>query len=270
MGVAVGGLILLYATGGYVFATRFWGESSARLEVQRNLQRAVDALSRELRLAGACLPDAGPSDIRPLRGADNGTTDTVTVRANVRCAVAVLRSRAAVGAGILNVDTVANFVPQMPIYLLSADTTTGMYATVTAVNATSRRLTITPRTNATYAVGSTVYGAESQTFAVDASGSVPVLTVAVGTGAPQPLVPGLERLDVRYVLNRVYDPSTCVESADGLCVVEVPTTEAEWRLVRVLRVAVTARSLKPVRVADPDGFVRLTAQLEIKPRNFLR
>lgn len=265
--LAVGSTVAIAATSGYVFATRGWQDQRQRLDTQQNLRRAVDMLSREVRLAGACLPDAGPADgsIRPLDGADSDAADTITVRANVRCAIGTLQSPANAGATSLNLDTVANFVAGMQAYILSSDTTYGEFVLVGSVNEPASRLVLgTPITNPLgYPRGSTVYGAESQTYAIDSSGAVPILTVTPSLGTAQPAVAGIERLNVRYVLDRPYTGG-CVANADGFCVVELPAG-AEWSSVRAVQLDLGARSAVPLA----GGFYRLGQVIQVKPRNLL-
>lgn len=258
MALVLGSTVAVAAVGGYIFASGSWQEQRQRLETQQNLRAAIDLLSRELRLAGACLPTAGPVNIRPLTGADNGTTDTITVRANVRCAIGSLTGAVAAGATVLVLDTVAEFVPGMQIYVLHADTTTGEYAQVNSVDQTANRLTLQAPLNQGYPKDSSVYGAEAQTFAIGSAGTVPVLTVATALGSPQPAVEGIERLDIRYVLNRNCSPGPCD-------LVDLPTSESEWSLVRAIQLDIGARSPRPIS----GGFYRLSQSIEVKPRNFL-
>ncbi len=256
--LVLGSTVAVAAVGGYIFASGSWQEQRQRLETQQNLRAAIDLLSRELRLAGACLPTAGPTNIRPLTGVDNGTTDTFTVRANVRCAIGSLTGDVGAGATVLTLDTVAEFVAGMSVYVLHADTTTGEYAQVDSVDQGANRLTLqTPLTRG-YPKDSSVYGAEAQTFAIGSVGTAPVLTVATALGSPQPAIEGIERLDVRYVLNRNCSPGPCD-------VVDLPTSDSEWSLVRAVQLDIGARSLRPIT----GGFYRLSQSIEVKPRNFL-
>jgi Tfp pilus assembly protein PilW len=260
--VTLGTSVVVTATAGYTFVSKSWLFEGQRLQTQQNLRLALDVLSREVRLAGACLPDAGPAAIKPLAGTDAGTTDTITVRANVRCAIATTVEVVPVGTTTIRVDTVANFVAGMQAYILHADTTMGEYVTIASVSVTPPRLTLAAGTTQTYPAGSSVYGAESQTYAIDASGAAPVLTVASAGGAARPVVAGVERLNVQYVLNRNCVPGPCD-------VVDLPADAAEWALVRAVRVDVGVRSLRRVPAAEADGFYRLGQAIEVKPRNLL-
>lgn len=260
--IALGSAVIVTAAAGYLFASKSWLSDGVRLETQQNLRTSVDVLSRDLRFAGACLPDAGPSNIKPLAGADSGTTDSITVRANVRCAIASATANVAAGATDINVDNVTNFVAPMLAYILHQNTTTGEYVLVVDVNQGAFRLTLDTGTTQAYPVGSSVYGAESQTYAIDTSGSVPLLTVTPSIGAPQPAVSGIDRLNIQYVLDRNCTPGPCD-------VVDLPANDSEWALVRTVRLDMTARSSRRISPADPDGYYRLGQVIEVKPRNFL-
>lgn len=260
--VTLGSITVITAIGGYVSVSRSWLNNGLRLETQQNLRAALDLLSRDLRFAGACLPDSGPSDIKPLAGADNGTTDSITFRANVRCAIGSTTGATPMGDTDINVDTVANFVPGMQAYILHQNTTTGEYVVVASVDQVASRLTLAAGTTQAYPSGSAVYGASSQTYALDTNGSIPVMTVQPSIGAAQPIVSGIDRLNIQYVLDRNCTPGPCD-------VVNLPANDSEWALVRTIRLDVRARSSRQVPAADPDGYFRLGQVIEVKPRNFL-
>lgn len=260
--VALGSTVVMTATAGYIFVSKAWLSEGLRLETQQNLRAALDLLSHNVRFAGACLPDAGPSSIKPLAGADAGTTDSITVRANVRCAIASTTGATPMGDTNINVDNITNFVAGMQAYILHQDTTTGEYVTIADVAVGPSRLILAAGTTQAYPAGSAVYGAESQTYALDTSGSIPIMTVQPSIGVAQPIVSGIDRLNIRYVLDRNCTPGPCD-------VVDLPANDSEWAIVRAVRLDVRARSSRQVAAADPDGFFRLGQAIEIKPRNFL-
>lgn len=260
--VALGSTVVFTAITGHGFVSRSWLNDGQRLETQQNLRAALDLLSRDVRFAGACLPDVGPSNIRPLAGADTGTTDSITVRANVRCAIGSMTTLVPAGNIVIPVDNVTNFVAGMQVYILHQNTTTGEYAIIASVNQGASTLTLDAGTTQTYPAGSSVYGAESQTYAIDASGPSPVMTVAPSIGAAQPVVAGVERLNITYVLNRNCIPGPCD-------IVDLPANDSEWALVRTIRLDVSARSSRQVPAAGSDGYFHLDQVIEVKPRNFL-
>ncbi len=247
------------AFSGYAFFSGSWDDETQRLAVQQNLRMAVNLLSRELRLAGACLPDAGPSNIHAMAGADSGPVDSLTVRSNIHCAIASLPNDVLAGATSVSVDTTENFVAGMQVYVLHANTTTGEYVTVTNVNQAASRLDLATPVVQSYPSGSSAYGAAFETFAIDASGAVPVLTASSEETA-QPAVGGVERLNIRYMLDRNCTPGPCD-------MVDLPANDSEWALVRTVQVDIGVRSARKVRGGDADGFYRLGQSIEIKPRN---
>lgn len=262
MAVALGSTVAFSAISGYGFVTRSWLSDGQRLETQQNLRTALDLLARDLRVAGACLPDVGPSNIRPLAGADTGTTDSITLRANVRCAIGTMTAPVVVGNTVLAVDNVTNFIAGMPAYILHQDTTIGEYVTIASVDPGASTLTLDVGITQAFPADSSVYGAESQTYAIDTSGPLPVMTVARSFGLAQPVVSGIEYLNIEYVLNRNCIPGPCD-------VVTLPANDSEWTLVRTIRLDVRARSSRQVPAGDTDGYFRLGQVIEVKPRNFL-
>jgi hypothetical protein len=150
----------------------------------------------------------------------------------------------------------------MQAYILHANTTTGEYFVVASVDQAASRLDLTAPISQTYPRDSSVYGAESQTYAIDGSGSAPALTVAPSLGTAQPAAAGIERLNIRYVLDRNCTPGPCD-------VVDLPANDIEWSLVRVVRLDIGARSARPVAGGDAGGFYRLGQVIEVKPRNFV-
>lgn len=122
--LAVASTVGLLAVSSYVYVTREWMGQGQRLSTQQSLRDAIDMVTREIRLAGSCLPSAGPVNIRALDGTDSGMADTITVRANVVCAIGTVQSFSPTQ---ITLDTVENFAAGMWAYILSADTTSGEY-----------------------------------------------------------------------------------------------------------------------------------------------
>jgi type II secretory pathway pseudopilin PulG len=263
--LTVGGAVILIAVAGYVFATKTWQAERQRLETQQNLRTAVDLLSREVRLAGACLPGSGPREIRlPILGLNavgpgGLAADSITVRANVRCAIETVRAAVPRGATTIDLYTVTNFVPGMQAYILHQNS--GEFIRVESVDQSASRLVLAAPLSQGYPVNSTVYGAEEQTFAIDSSGAIPVLTMTPSLGTAQPAVAGIERLDIRYILDRNCSPGPCD-------VVDLPANDEEWLRVRAVLVDIGARSARRIE-GSGDGFYRLGQTFEVKPRNFL-
>ncbi len=268
--LAMASTVGLLALSSYVYITREWVGQGQRLATQQNLRDAVDTLTRELRLAGTCLPSAGPADgsIQPLVGTTNGTTDTITVRSNIVCATGTVQSPVSAGATSINLDTVQNFAAGMWAYILTADTTTGQYFLVAGVNQGSARLDVDPSNPITgsYPANSSVYGVESRAYAIDASGAVPVLTVALLGGSPQRAIGGIEQLNFRYVLD---SPQNCNSDAGTCTIVALPADASQWALVRMIELTIGARSSQQVTGGGVNGFFRLSQVIRVKPRNFV-
>lgn len=269
---------------GLVFATRGWSNHQGRLQTQQSLRSAVAALSREVRLAGACMlphSDTPPVDFQPLSGVHGATTDAVTVRANPRCAQAPVVASGCLACSTIPVaaGSTANFTPGMRAYILNGARTSGEYFKILSV--TSSTIVVNPSTPiagnypAPDAGGNfpSVFGIEQRTFAVVPVGGVPTLTLQTEDLPQAGLVKGIDRLDIHYVLNRTYNAATCDLQTGGspnLCVVNLPGSAGDWLLVRVVTFTVGARSAAGVRASgSADGFFHLSESFEITPRNFV-
>lgn len=268
--LATASTVGMLALSSYVFVAREWQGQGQVLATQQSLRDVIDSLTQEIRLGGTCLPSAGPADgsIRPLAGTDSGTTDSITVRSNVVCASGTVQSPVNAGANQINLDTVQNFTVNTWAYLLSADTTFGQYFLISGVNTSANRLSVDPTTPITtnYPSGSSVYGAESRTYAIDTSGAVPVLTVASLGQSAQRAVAGVERLNIRYILN---NPQNCNADAGACTIVDLPASASEWASVRLVELDIGARSSQQVTGGGVNGFFQLSQVIRVKPRNFV-
>ncbi len=281
---ALGSLVAVAVGTGYVLVTRSWIEHQARLQTQQQMRAAVAALSREIRLAGACimLPrgTTPPTTFRPLNGVNNGTTDTITVRSNPRC-LSVALTATYDGTTTLTVGSTTGFVAGMRAYILRSDSSNGEVFTIQSVTATTI-VTTAVLTNGPYVVPAppgnpaSVFGIDERTFSISSicsgCGGISTLTLqTLDVATPTPLVKGIDRLDIHYILNTDYVAGPyCVSSTGGarpLCVVDLPTAN-DWKQVRAVTFDLGALSLRPVRAGDPDGFFHLGEIFEISPRNF--
>ena len=91
-----------------------------RVEQDQAIRASLDNVTRDLRLAGACLPVTG--GFIALAGTDGPGPDTVTARAGIvrddlSCVVTALAALAANGTTTLPVTSEAGFVPDMLVYL---------------------------------------------------------------------------------------------------------------------------------------------------------
>jgi type II secretory pathway pseudopilin PulG len=281
---ALGAIVAVAAGTGYVFVTRGWSDQRARLQTQQQLRSAIAALSREARLAGACmLPrnETMPVDFRPLDGVNNGTMDSITVRANPRCLNTTLTATCDRCTAI-SVSNTTGFVAGMRAYMLKNDKSSGEKFTIQSVTATT--IVATQALAGTYPLllddpnPSSVFGIDERTFAISSMCSgcdgIPTLTLqTLDIQTPTPLVKGIDRLGIRYILNRDYAAGNCVASTGGdrpLCVVGLPASADEWKLVRAVTFDLGARSVRAVRAAgSSDGFFHLGEVFAITPRNFV-
>jgi hypothetical protein len=270
--VSMAAVIIMAAGSGAVKFTLRWLEGNARQETQQRLRDAAQMVSRAMRLAGACLPrESGPLNVRPLGGSNVGTTDSITIRLNARCASATVTSAFDGGGNVVTVDDVSQFVPGMQAYILHEDNSVGRFFRILSVDAGAGTLVVhgdTPIPEA-YPVNSSVYGAEAQTFSVATLGGVPTLTMATSVDAAEPAVRGVETFNLTYILNRAYDVATCAGSAGGYCQVSVPASDTDWSLVRTVNLTITVRSPRRLMSEGGDGYYRLTETLQLKPRNFV-
>ena len=290
IGIVLASFVVLVAGSGFVFVTRGWYGQQARLETQQNLRVAVERLVRELRLAGACLPQWGEvPDLALISGRDGGERDVLEFRTNRTCARSALRAAYPGGGGPIQLHTVEGFAVGMQAYIWNPNTRTGEFFRVAEVNVPGRWISPATGLSGSYPgsqpplLDASVLGVETQRYEVVDDRGVPELHLTVNRetgGRPEPLARGIERLNVRYVLQRAYRVEDCVaaysreDPANPLCVKEEPL-DTEWPLVRAVLLEVWARSLRPVPGVGGDGFYRLrqgdfgAVPLVVRPRNVL-
>jgi type II secretory pathway pseudopilin PulG len=140
---------------------------SFRVEAQQAMRGSLDAITRDLRLAGACLP--GDGAFTSLTGTNGPGTDSVTirsglVRANNQCLRTVTTAAAAGGATSLTVESGADFTQNMLAYVKHPNGS-GEFAFVNGMGA----MTVTFQTGMTqpYPAGSSVHGVDERIYEVD-------------------------------------------------------------------------------------------------------
>lgn len=243
--------------------TRFRRDIEVRAETHQGLKAALAELTRDIRLAGACLPTQ-PLFV-PMAGVSSGTTDTVTVRtgvvrANTSCPATTLTPNALNAGGTsLTVNDVSGFQVNGMGYV-SSGALAGEIFHVTAVSGTSGAGTVTTDTAIAqnHIVGSAVYALEQRTYAIDPTTyGQPALTRSINGQAAMPIVTGIETLDVRYRLNQ--GCPSCTE-------IDLPPDNPTWVQVSEVIVSVTARSSAPL--AGGATF-RQSSTVAIQPRNLI-
>jgi len=239
------------------------------------------------------------SQFAPIRGVHSGTTDTITIASNPRCAGPTNVNLDCSACTTISVDNTTNFTPGMYAYIYNSSNQSvppgpygeffliqsvaaGSPGTITASAPVGQGGQVYPRFDSTQSPprGSTVWGADQRTFAINTINNVPTLTLQVlGAVTPQALVKGVEQMSILYVLNRTYvsNPSQCNGQTGGtlsLCVVYLPelapSIAGDWQLVRSLLFTLGARSTITVRgTGSADGYFHLTQTFGISPRNFV-
>lgn len=252
-------------------ATQHFSQTQTlRIETVQALRATIDTVTRDIRLAGACMPTGG--DFSPFDGTNTGTTDKVTmrtglVRPSLTCITYNLGANAAQNATSLTLSSstgsISGFQVGMGAYIYNPQSGTGQDFIITSISG----LTLGSDTAMNQAYSSTpgllslasVYAAERRTYAIDSTSNpkVPVLTVAVNGGTAIPFASGIEAFNVQYRLFRNCPPCDTLD---------LPTTTADWQLVNELIFNVTARSQAP----DVTGnYYRRSAQFNVKPRNLI-
>src|SRR5262245_54979982 len=238
---------------------RHRADAEVTAETYQGLIAALDSLTRDVRLAGACLPTQ-PLFV-PLSGAHDGMTDSITVRtgaigANAACVVATLMGPLEVGETELTVDDVSGFQVGGLGYVAGA--VRGEIFRVTAVSGSSGPGTVSTDSALaqSYPSGSGVYGLEERTYAVDmATYDQPVLTRSVNRQTAQPLARGIESLRIRYRLDQ--NCPTCA-------VVDLPSDAPTWAQVKEILIGATAVSPQNLSTGER---LRESATVTVQPLN---
>lgn len=252
---------------------KFRDDTDARAETHQGLSAAFDSITRDIRLAGACLPTT-PFFV-PISGVNSGTQDRITLRTGVIsattvCVQATLTAATTIGATTLNVDDTAGFKVGGWAYVVG--TTPGEFFQVSALSGSSGPGTITSATALTQAYPATggVYGFEERTYAIDTTNyGVPTLTLdidrqAASAGVPAtPVAAGINALNIQYRLT-----TNCPPSGSGCTLSNLPASNATWLLVNQVVVSMTAQSLRPL-ATGPGGLFTESATVSIQPRNIV-
>lgn len=245
----------------FTIQMRFRADTETKAETHQGLVAALDAVVRDVRLAGACLPTQ-PLFV-PITGVDAGTSDSITVRTGAissatTCIAATLTNPLAAGAGQLSVDEVSGFKIDGLGYVVGA--LPGEFFHVTAVSATSGPGTVTTDTALaqSYPAGGGVYALEERSYAIDtATYGQPVLTRSIDRRAAEPVAGGVESFDLRYRLN---------QNCPNCAVVDLPPDNPTW--MQVSEVLVTASVVSRQNLSTGARF-RQSVTVAVQPRNML-
>jgi Tfp pilus assembly protein PilW len=228
-------------------------------ETYQGLVAALDSVTRDVRLAGACLPTR-PLFV-PLTGAHEERTDSITVRTgaigpSAACAVASLMAPFKAGETELVVDDVGGFQVGGLAYVAGA--VRGEMFGVTAVSGSSGPGIIGTDTALaqSYPSGGGVYALEERTYAVDTTTyEQPVLMRSVNRQAPQPLARGIESLRIRYRLD---------QNCPSCTVVDLPSDDRTWTRVNEIVMSATAVSRQSLSTGER---LRESATVTVEPLN---
>jgi prepilin-type N-terminal cleavage/methylation domain-containing protein len=247
----------------FTTSVHFMRSQEREIETTQAVRASIDVMVRDLRLGGACLPVNG--DFITLDGVNNGTTDEITTRTGLtRPDLSCVRS-ATVGITPMAGSTIAieradGFQTNGRAYIRAADGT-GEFFTVTSVDTGANIIGRDRAFTKDYAAASGVYAIDERRFALTTTttpwGDVPQLILQIGDASPSPFALGIEQLNIQYHLRR---------NCPSCDVIDIPTTDDDWRLVDEVLLTLTGRSLKP---NQDGGYYRRTMSVAIKPRNLL-
>ena len=86
---SIASVVVIAVGSGFVFVTKAWTDQLGRVQTQQALRTTVESVTREMRLAGACMPSPTLPPIattydpyQPLAG-NHGTTDSITITSNL-------------------------------------------------------------------------------------------------------------------------------------------------------------------------------------------
>ncbi len=262
MTVALTGIAMSSAVQLFSLQARKLQGNSFRTEAQQALRSTLDAIGRDLRLAGACLPVTGA--YVALTGTDQTgppgdsiTIRTGVVRSNLSCIVAALTATMTTGTNTAQLDNPAGFIVNDLIYLRHPSGS-GQYLFLTALSGTTA--TLSGSATVDYPPGSGFYNIDERSYAVDTSiPGTPRLMLTVNRGTPEAFAAGINDLELQYVLNRNCPPCDVVTAP-------AVTDTATWRLVNQLQVSATVQTVGTTRPEDVASLTQLTS---VKPRNLL-
>jgi prepilin-type N-terminal cleavage/methylation domain-containing protein len=260
---AMGIASLVFATGSTLLSAgrSVMQTQTQRIETVQALRATIDSMTRDLRLAGACLPIQG--DFSPIDATNSGTTDTITsrsglVRPNLTCIYSALTTDAAINATSLTVASTSGFQAGMGGYIFNPVTLTGQDFTIVSISSN----TIVSDTKMTQAYSSasgsasTVYAVDRRKYSIDSSSSPPALQVSINGATAMPFASGIESMNIQYRLYR---------NCPSCDTVDIPAS-ADWPLLNEVILNVTARSQKTDQAGN---YFRRSAQFIAKPRNLI-
>jgi len=229
-----------------------------RLEMQQALRGALDAMTRDLRLAGACLPSVGtPVGISGTDGVDGDsiTINAGMVQSNMTCVKVSTTADAAAGATAVSVPSTTGFVVGKMALIWDNSNSTGEFVVVSSANGTV--VGFSPGLGRDYASGSAVYPVDRRKYYLDKTVDPPLLMLQVDEQAPQPFAAGIRDLQFQYVI---------ADGTNAGVTVDLPADAAAWRMLNEITVSATAETVGGVL---PSDNATLTQTARAKPRNMV-
>ncbi len=239
-------------------------EHSFRIETQQALRGALDAITRDVRLAGACLPTNG--NFMAVTGTDDPNGDSITVRTglvrpDLSCVFGRTTANASAGTSTFVLDPaddVSDFEVDKMAYIRDPNGS-GELRRVSGVNGGANSVSLAGGVGQVYPAGSTIYAVDQRRYALDKSIDPPVLTLTIDEEDPQAFAAGITNLDFEYILDENCPSCTTVN-------LSTPLSTADWWLVNEIVATATAESVGGVVTGDE---ATLTQTARAKPRNLL-
>jgi prepilin-type N-terminal cleavage/methylation domain-containing protein len=272
--VLVASVALAGAVTYYAYEAKQIRQTSLRVEAQQALRASLDAMARDIRLAGACLPTVGP--FLALDGTA-GATDSITVRAGVvqgtaSCVWGTATSTISAGATTIGVNQISGFAPGQ-LVLIAPDTGGEIVNGVSGVSAPNGTgggtISLSTGVVNSYAAGTKVMAIEERVYWVDTTNpALPTLSLSVNRGPTEAFAAGITGLQFRYVLNQNC-PACTVIDANGAKTGSPPVNnDAVWRLVNDVIITATVQTIgaSPQEASEAT----LVETTHAKPRNLLQ
>ena len=263
MGVALMSIAVAATSGMFEVSKVHMQMQERQLETTEAARSAADMIVRDLRLGGACLPVTG--DFVSLEGINSGTNDEIITRTgltrpDLSCIRTVsLNDPLTAGSATITVESSEGFGNGMRAYIRHPDGE-GEYFDVTAVNSPTQ-LGKGTTLSRDYPTTSGIFAVDERRFYLNtwtsSRGPQSELMLQVGSKPAQSFAVGIEKLDVKYQLQR---------NCPACDLVNLPADNAEWSLVDALVLSVTARSEQPDKAGS---YYRRTISVNVKPRNLL-
>lgn len=253
-GIVLAGVVQFFSQHAHAMRTHAF-----RIETQQALRGALDAIARDVRLAGACLPTNG--DFVALDGTDSPDGDSITVRTgltrdNLSCVFGTTTADAASGTTTFNVDDGSDFVVDKLAYVRDPNGS-GELLRVTGRGPTT--VTVSPGAGQFYPAGSTIYAVDQRRYTLDPGLDPPVLFLQIDWEPPVPFAAGIRELEILYVLDRNCPTCDVIDLSN-------PINAATWWLVNEVIVSAVAET---VGGTLPGDHAVLTNTVRAKPRNLL-